>query len=564
MNLIPAVKIFEEKEGFLSVNTINADLGKIPTRLHNAVKKLPLSCNGVGISFNIGENESEEYELVIEETGISVNADSEAGAFYAVQTLRQIFKSEKIPCLYIKDYPDFKYRGFYHDATRGKVPTVESVKKLVDTMAYLKQNSLQLYVEHTYEFKECEGLNDAKGCFTADEIREIDAYCKENYIDFIPSIATFGHLFELLEQEQFKHLRVLSEYKADDNFWNDRMAHHTINPQKKESIEVIKSLIDQYYPLFETDYFNICCDETFDLKSLGGDTGEIYVEFVKKIIAHLKSKGKKIMMWADILLQHPEFIEDIPEDTIFLNWGYDANPDEESIKKLASVNRTQYVCPGTSSWSRFCENVKIGTANISKMAEYGKKYGAQGVLNTNWGDWGNPCSVENATYGLTVGAEKSWSAETLIDESFDESINNLIYNCSQGAQCVKALSSLNEKLSWNDFVKYFYKLKAGEAPENFYTKAQIIEIQKEYTAVAEKINSAKWQNEEFKNEMLISSKAVCLIAEICGKKAGYDLEYIVDLKQFVDEYSTLWIMKNKKSELNKIIEIFTEMNGLCE
>ena len=61
------------------------------------------------------------------------------------------------------------------------------------------------------------------------------------------------------------------------------MKHHTIDPLNSESFEVIKSLIDQYAPNFESEYFNICCDETFDLKKYqeqGKDVGKIYVDFV--------------------------------------------------------------------------------------------------------------------------------------------------------------------------------------------------------------------------------------------------------------------------------------------
>ncbi len=563
MNLIPQVKELKINEGFLKSNTVSSQITGLSPRLFAAFTKLPLSEKGVDIVFNTG-NSGEGYEIIGAEELITVNAEGEAGAFYAVQTLRQIFTDEKIPCFYIKDYPDFKNRGFYHDVTRGKVPTVETVKKLIDKMAYLKLNSLQLYVEHTFEFKECKKLNEKKGCLTAEELRELDAYCKENFIDFIPSIATFGHLFELLQQDEFKHLRVLDSYNADENFWNDRMAHHTINPQKKESIEVIKSLVDQYYPLFTTEYFNICCDETFDLSSLQGDTGKIYVDFVKEIIAHLKAKGKKIMMWGDILLQHPEFIEDIPEDTIFLNWGYSADPGEENIKKFASLNRTQYVCPGTSSWSRLCENTGVGIQNISNMARYGKMYGAEGVLNTNWGDWGNPCSIELANYGLTVGAEKSWSEATPVDDSFDASINKLIYGCTKGAQCVKALSRLHLNFEWNDFIRYFYKLKAGEQCESFLTQVQVEKIQSEYDRVVAMINSAEWETPEFKEELLSIADMICLVAELSSRMAGYKTEYKIDFNKAVGTYEELWLKKNKKSELHEIVKVFKDMKTLCE
>ena len=115
------------------------------------------------------------------------------------------------------------------------------------------------------------------------------------------------------------------------------MAHHTIDPLNPQSIEVIKSMIDQYAPHFTSDSFNICCDETFDLNRYGEEgfeVGKIYVDFVKKIIAHVQEKGKTVMMWADILLQHPETIKELSDDIIFLNWYYHENTDEME-KKIA-------------------------------------------------------------------------------------------------------------------------------------------------------------------------------------------------------------------------------------
>ena len=69
------------------------------------------------------------------------------------------------------------------------------------------------------------------------------------------------------------------------------MEHHTIDPLNPESIGVIQSLIDQYYPMFESEYFNICCDETFDLKCYpteSMDEARLYIDFVKKIIGCIK------------------------------------------------------------------------------------------------------------------------------------------------------------------------------------------------------------------------------------------------------------------------------------
>ncbi|MBQ8815456.1 MAG: family 20 glycosylhydrolase [Lachnospiraceae bacterium] len=259
MNLIPKVKQLEIFDGFLTDKVICFDEKNVDGRLATALKKLPCDSAGARLDIRITGDQAgnganvkdmisdvdETYELCISEDHIDICAAAPAGAFYAIQTLRQLFREEQVPCLCIKDKPDFSHRGFYHDVTRGRIQTVETIKKLIDDMAYYKLNSLQLYVEHVFEFEETKELWSSFGYLTKAEIREIDDYCRENFIDFIPSLSTFGHLYDLLEQPKYKHLQVLKEYETIPNFWHARMRHHTIDPLRSESIEVVKSLIDQ-------------------------------------------------------------------------------------------------------------------------------------------------------------------------------------------------------------------------------------------------------------------------------------------------------------------------------
>ena len=258
MKLIPEVKSLELSDGFLKKKGIFFNDKEMDGRLFAALKTLPCSEEGTPLDIEITGENGESYELYIGEEHIQIRAGGNPGAFYAIQTLRQLFKEDQVPCLYIKDWPDFSHRGFYHDVTRGRIQTVETIKRLIDDMAYYKLNSLQLYVEHVFEFEETKDLWKSFGYLTKDEIREIDDYCRENFIDFIPSLSTFGHLYDLLEQPKYKHLQVLKDFETIPNFWHARMRHHTIDPLNPESFPVVKSLIDQYAPHFTSDYFNIC------------------------------------------------------------------------------------------------------------------------------------------------------------------------------------------------------------------------------------------------------------------------------------------------------------------
>ena len=563
INIILNVKHMEIKSGFMTKTAIYYNELNCDERLLTALEKIPYNESGVKLDLCISEKDSEGYELYINENDIVINANSTVGAFYAIQTLRQIFTHSEIPCLYIKDEPDFKYRGFYHDITRGKVPTVKTLKALIDNMAYYKLNSLQLYVEHTYEFEECKDLNEKYGYLSGDEIKEIDAYCKQNFIDFIPSLSTFGHLYELLNQEKYKHLRVLKELD-DPNFWHARMAHHTIDPKNPESIKVIKSLIDQYAPNFESEYFNICCDETFDLKEYekdGEDVGKLYVDFVLQIIDHIKQKGKKVMMWADILLKYPETIDKLPADTLFLNWDYAEAPDEEKIKKFAEMKRNQIVCPGTWSWRRFCEKVDFEEKNICAMAEYGYKHGALGVLNTNWGDYGNISSLDLAMYGLVLGAEKSWSVNTQINDEFYDRVNFILYKNENGIKYLKELSALQDTLALFTFVVKYFKHRCDSWTVDWETlNVELSEIQKKYKELADKLSAEKWENDEYRQEMLIAAEGVCLLAELSQKVKGEEVSRVTDTYEWLNKYRKKWLEKNKESELYR----FEDMLLYCE
>lgn len=560
VNLIPSVKTFEERSGFLRKKAITYQNQNLDTRLQSALAKLPYDEDGVCVEICITGQSGEDYELWIEENDIRIQAGGTAGAFYAVQTLRQIFEQDVVACAYIKDYPDFPYRGFYHDVTRGRVPTVDAIKKLIDRMSYYKLNSLQLYVEHVYEFEECKDLNAKTGYLTKEEILEIGKYCKQHFIEFIPSLSTFGHMYEILEQEQYQHLRVLKDFKKDRNFWKSRMSHHTIDPLQPESIEIVKHLIDQYEPLFDSKYFNICCDETFDLKRYaeeGYDVGRLYVDFVKQIINYVEQKGKKVMMWGDILLEHPEVINELPEDVCFLNWDYGKNPSENKVEVFAKLDRKQIVCPGTSIWNRFCETVETEESNISLMAEYGYRHGAAGVLNTNWGDWGHTCSMELSTYGMVLGAAKSWNVNMQIDDTFYQDVDTLIYGHQGAIECLKKLSQMQSLCSAYFMFGAYFDYRYEHKPDFSHIEPETVKrIQEKYSELKEILIADVWKKDVYRQEMLLAAEAVCMMAEFSAKIAGYDVQRLTDTKKWLKKYRESWLSQSKVSELGKIEEVF--------
>lgn len=569
LNLVPSVKTCQYLDGFLKNRTLHYTKGKYDQRIELALEDFVFAEEGAELEICLTGGEKESYSLQIGEDSIKVEAGDEAGVFYAIQTLKQIFTHEQVPCLGISDKPDFAYRGFYHDITRGKIPTVETMKQLIDQMAYYKMNSLQLYVEHVYEFEECRELNETCGFYTKAEMQELDEYCKARFIDFIPSLSTFGHLCELLELDQYKHLRAWENFVPCENRWHERMAHHTLNPLLPESEELVKSLIDQYVPAFSSETFNICCDETFDLTLVKADVdaGKLYVDFSKKIVDYVKSKGKKVMMWGDVLLEYPECIGDMPEDIVFLNWDYEVDTPEEKVKKFSELGRKQIVCPGTGSWSRLCENVAVEEQNITRMADFGHKYGALGILNTNWGDWGNPASLEMAMYGMVLGAAKSWSVGTAVDDDFYRVVNHILYGAEGAVQMLRVVSDAHDQVKWQPFAKdYFeYRYKKEMEPKLrpfLFTEKNVEIVQSAYTDCKKALTEQSWGYEEAREEMLIAMEGICMMAELAAKVKGIPVERMTDTKEWIEKYSKKWEQKNKPCELSRITEMFAYLDTI--
>ena len=557
LNFIPSVKKLKLLEGFLNEKAISYQ--SIPDhRLEKALAKLPFDKSGVPVQISTQGDGSESYTLTVTQEGITIEGESPVAAFYAIQTLRQLFAHDRVPCVKIQDWPDFPHRGFYHDITRGRIPTLQTLKTLVDDMAYYKLNSLQLYVEHVYPFEECKELVEKSGCITAEELQELEAYCEENFIEFIPSLSTFGHMYEILNLPQYKHLAVLADYEPTPNFWAERMAHHTINPLAEGGMELVDSLLNQYVPLFKSNYFNICCDETFDLDRYleCEDPGAVYADFVKKIIANVRARGKDVMMWADILLKHPEVIDDIPEETIFLNWKYIKEPPEELVKTLADMGKKQIVCPGNTTWNRLCENVEVEEGNICSMARYGKKYGALGVLNTSWGDWGNPCSIELGMYGLVLGAQVSWNADAQTGDELDKAADLHLYRKEKGMNYLRTLSQMHEHIIWKDFVRAYIQLRHEGINEQPHVTEEGLAFIQETLLRLRKELADPWKKDNYRREMLSCAEGLCVIAELSMKMAGLPVERITDTQAWIKTYRENWLVTNKPSELHNLEEMF--------
>ena len=103
----------------------------------------------------------------------------------------------------------FAVRSYMLDISRDKVPTMGTLKQLVEILEKFNYNQLQLYTEHTFAYSKHEAVWKDASPMTASEVRELDLFCAMHGIDLVPNQNSFGHLERWLVRPEYNHLAEL-------------------------------------------------------------------------------------------------------------------------------------------------------------------------------------------------------------------------------------------------------------------------------------------------------------------------------------------------------------------
>ncbi|MDK2808471.1 MAG: hypothetical protein PWP24_1206 [Clostridiales bacterium] len=527
-----------------------------------------------------------EYEINITKDGICLYARDNQSLLYAVQTLRQIViqKGALLPALTIFDYPKILNRGYYFDVTRGRVPTLEGLKALADKMSFYKLNQLQLYVEHSFLFRDFSEVWRDDTPLTAQDIMELDAYCRTLHIELIPSLASFGHLHKVLSTKTYRDLCELEGSDEQPFSYCERMEHHTIDVSNEKSVSLIKAMLLEYMPLFSSKRFNICADETFDLgkgknKERAAQVGieRLYLDFLKQLCEFLQSQGKQPMFWGDILLKQPEMIKELPSNSICLNWDYNAQGTDSNVAKLQDLGAKQYVCPGVHGWRRLINSYEDAYANIKRMAGYAHTYQTEGLLNTDWGDYGHINHPEFSTTGMIYGAAFSWKETDITFEEINQAISGIEYR-DTSRMFVTLINRIakQDRFIWNHAVSCKEYLQGHKNMEQIKKELEAIGAET-FESANEAIDQAVYAlyqilpllqqtKQSIVKPYLVAAKGIqifnrigmVMTAFLCeGKELYSQRDLASQLEYWFMEYKGIWREHDQESELYRIMEVIT-------
>jgi hexosaminidase len=526
------------------------------------------------------------YELTVTPTGVLVEAATPQGIFYGVSTLVQLVEQHgaTLPCLTAADWPDHGVRGVMLDISRDKVPTVETVRTLIDMLAGWKINQVQLYTEHTFAYRDHREVWEQASPFTGEEILELDAYCRDRFIELVPNQNAFGHMHRWLTHERYAHL---AEVQGDfETPWGTMSGPFSITPVDPGSLELVSGLFDELLPHFSSKQLNVGCDETFDLgqgrsKEFVEErgVGRVYLDFLLSLYKNVSERGYTMQYWGDIIEQHPDLISELPTDAVALGWGYEAeHPFAQLGANYAAADVPFYVCPGTSSWCTIGGRTTNALGNLLNAAEAGLAHGAAGYLMTDWGDRGHWQVLPISYLGFAAGAAYSWALEANRSLDLATAISWHAFRDRTGSFGRVAYDLGNAYLEFDtrqvNSTLFFWILQGvpegytgkrfeGVTPEMF-DKADaaidralvLLESSASERADAdllrsEFLNSARMMKHACRNGRLL------LGAEPEPEAAKQEL--LGDLVEFVEEYRRIWLERNRPGGLDDSVQRFEHL-----
>lgn len=382
------------------------------------------------------------YELSVTAAGTTIHHADDAGLRYAQHTLARLAQVPVVRAQRIVDHPDFVHRGFMLDISRDRVPTNDTLAWLVEVLAELRYNHLELYMEHTFAHPGHEIVWRDASPLTADDLHWLDERCAARGITLVANQNTFGHLERWLRHEPYRS-RAECPDGATNPFTGRPMPPATVAPTA-DNAEFALGLVHELVRHVASPMVNIGADEPFELgqgasaaRVAERGRASVYLEHLDRLIRPLVAEGHHVLFWGDVLRRHPELVAQLPaHGATAVVWSYDAPTAEpgllaslppEVLESLGlpddahrgfaaharSFIETGYpfwVAPGTSSWNSLIGRWTNARENLLDAAMVGAAQGAGGYLVTDWGDNGHLQPLVVSLLPLVYGAGVAWCA----------------------------------------------------------------------------------------------------------------------------------------------------------
>jgi len=550
-------------------------------------------------------NNEEGYNLEIINGRILIYGLYEKGLFYGIQTLVQIIKNVYLsnpniatfskraidkfilPEIEIKDVPDLKIRGIAQDISRGQVFTVENAKRYIKILSHYKMNFYCAYIEDMFLHPKHPLIGKERGALTVKEIKEIDNYAKERYIEFVPIFECFGHVDNILMLKEYEHLGEFPGAQCLD----------ISNP---DIYTFLENFISELSGCFSTKYFHIGCDESFDFGKVRSKDyinkngkSEVITNFYNQVY-HMcrENMNRYVIMYDDIVRRNKEILKNLNKDIILMYWYYGTGKKDSVVKKLLNAGHRVIVSPSMMNWQRnFPDNITSNRniINLIKSAYKYRNHGCLGVLTSTWGDMRYYSFRENEIFGAILTAAVAWTTPNFNLEELKMNYAFLFYGInkdklaefktlfnllSSSTLCIYRFSKLFPPLFYTYFFKHPFPVQKVKPTFSKYRElgeigikskevypfiqSQVIFEKENFEYIEFGAELASFLQEKIDTSIRVSNRLLNpeitdQDIQICIKDLDKIKEKTIYLKE---KYEKLWLRAAKRPNLDVILNLF--------
>ena len=296
----------------------------------------------------------------------------------------------------------FEKIGLMMDCSFNTVPTVKTVKLMIDLLSKMGYNRLELYTEDTYEIKNRPYFGYLRGRYTGAELKELDAYAISKGIELRPCIQVLAHLGGLFRTGQFDHVKDCNDIILVD---------------EPETYKLIEDMFISLAENFTCREVNIGCDEAFTL-GLGKfldrfgyqNTFEIFNRHLEKVLEIADKYGFKCSIWDCMYFRFvsggaydgtkpipPEMLSRIPKNLSLIYYNYSPLTRKLFEAHEQFDNEVEFA-GGAWRWLGFAPDNGYSIKSAKAAVADSRAFGVKQIMITAWGDESSVFSILPTLY----------------------------------------------------------------------------------------------------------------------------------------------------------------------
>jgi len=471
-NSLPFVKIYKTKDISFAFPgyTITTSSGKLQNEksiLRESLQEIGIKEDADGVIINLVLSDiglpieqkkyrerinTQGYHLQIASNEIKIESPSSAGIYYGVQTLLRMCKSDSLQEVDILDWPDFPVRMIMVDPARQH-ENKSYYKRLIEFCGQYKINHIQFHLTDSQTsslfHKDFPELMHPYAWGKKD-ILELNNFASRHHIKLVPEIESFGHSRMFTRMKDATDYLHQTEMKQSESLWIviDIPGYtNMLCPASDKALTYIKEMY-QKASAFESDYIHIGFDEV-DLSNCnrcnekyGKISGpQLFQKHLNHCIQIADHNFTKIGVWGDMILKHPEILDNIPRDKVIINdWYYFPDVTSKSINLFQEKGFEIIACPALVCWPHIMFPDFNNYTNIHRFTEIAYEKELLGVNTTIWAPMRYMSDI--LWTGIAFAAVHSWAGSNWNETEFYKDFVWDFFGSPQGEAFMKVWNEL--------------------------------------------------------------------------------------------------------------------------